>query len=246
MEVCMQACGLSVRSGSQTILKNLDFTIYKHKITAIIGMSGCGKTTLLKTLHRSADFQDATVTGEIRLEGENIQAWPATLVRQKIGLVSQKPTPFPFSIWKNMTYALHYYGIRKRQDQEPIIRECLEKAGLWDEVGQHLEWDARDLSGGQQQRLCIARSLTVRPQILLLDEPCSSLDIRNTLKIEETLKKLRQSCSIVMVTHNLTQARRLADYTCFMEDGRAVEFAPTIELFEAPQKKETRDYLAFM
>lgn len=246
MEISMQACNLFVRIGSQAILHDMNLTIYKHKITAIIGMSGCGKTTLLKTLHGSVDFRDTTVTGRMELEGDDIRTWPTSRIRQQIGLISQKPTPFPFSIWKNMTYALHYYGIRNRQDQELIVRDCLEKAGLWDEVEQQLERDARELSGGQQQRLCIARGLTVRPKVLLLDEPCSSLDIRNTLKIEEMLKTLCHLCSIVIVTHNLTQARRLADYTLFMENGRAIEFAPTEKLFETPEKKETQEYLAFM
>ena len=228
----------------KTVLKDVNTAIPAGKITAIIGPSGCGKSTMLKAINRMLELEkDADVTGSILVNGRDVHAIPAEELRRKVGMVFQTPAPFPMSIYKNMTYAPQYYGIRGRQKLDQIVRENLEVTGLWEEVKDELNKSALKLSGGQQQRLCIARALTAGPEILLLDEPCSALDVKSTQIIEELLLKLKEQYTIVIVTHNLFQARRIADDCIFMLDGQLWEQNTTEELFNNPQRQETKDYL---
>ena len=229
---------------NKPVLENVNTAIRKNRITAIIGPSGCGKSTMLKAMNRMLELQsDAKIRGSIHLNGEDIQTIPADELRRRVGMVFQTPTPFPMSIYKNMTYAPLYYGIHGKQKLEQIVQEKLEVTGLWEEVKDELNKNALKLSGGQQQRLCIARALTADPEILLLDEPCSALDVKSTQIIEELLLKLKEHYTIVIVTHNLFQARRIADDCIFMLNGQLWEQNTTEELFNNPQKQETKDYL---
>ena len=228
----------------KTVLSGINAAIPAGKITAIIGPSGCGKSTLLKAINRMLELEtDVDTQGSIHLNGKDIHTIPAEELRRKVGMVFQTPTPFPMSIYKNMTYAPLYYGVRGKQKLEKIVRENLEVTGLWEEVKDELNKSALKLSGGQQQRLCIARALTAEPQILLLDEPCSALDVKSTQTIEELLLKLKETYTIVIVTHNLFQARRIADNCIFMLNGEIWEQNITEELFNNPQRQETKDYL---
>ena len=228
----------------KTVLEGVNTSIRRGRITAIIGPSGCGKSTLLKAMNRMLELQDdVTVKGSIHLEGQDIQTISADELRRRVGMVFQTPTPFPMSIYKNMTYAPLYYGAKGKQNLDKIVRENLEVTGLWEEVKDELNKSAMKLSGGQQQRLCIARALTAQPEVLLLDEPCSALDIKSTQIIEELLLKLKEQYTIIIVTHNLFQARRIADDCIFMLNGQLWEQNTTEELFNNPQKQETKDYL---
>ena len=229
---------------NKPVLEGVNTAIRKNRITAIIGPSGCGKSTMLKAMNRMLELQsDAKVRGSIHLNGQDIQTIPADELRRRVGMVFQTPTPFPMSIYKNMTYAPLYYGIRGKQKLEQIVQEKLKVTGLWEEVKDELNKSALKLSGGQQQRLCIARALTADPEILLLDEPCSALDVKSTQTIEQLLLKLKEQYTIVIVTHNLFQARRIADDCIFMLNGQLWEQNTTEELFNNPQKQETKDYL---
>ena len=229
---------------NKPVLENVNTAIRKNRITAIIGPSGCGKSTMLKAINRMLELQsDAKIRGSIHLNGQDIQTIPADELRRRVGMGFQTPTPFPMSIYKNMTYAPLYYGIHGKQKLEQIVQEKLEVTGLWEEVKDELNKNALKLSGGQQQRLCIARALTADPEILLLDEPCSALDVKSTQIIEELLLKLKEQYTIVIVTHNLFQARRIADDCIFMLNGQLWEQNTTEELFNNPQKQETKDYL---
>ena len=229
---------------NKTVLEGVNTTIRKNRITAIIGPSGCGKSTMLKAMNRMLELQsDAKIRGSIHLNGQDIQTISADELRRRVGMVFQTPTPFPMSVYKNLTYAPAYYGVSGRQKLDKIVRENLEITGLWDEVKDELNKSALKLSGGQQQRLCIARALTAQPEILLLDEPCSALDVKSTQIIEELLLKLKEQYTIVIVTHNLFQARRIADDCIFMLNGQLWEQNTTAELFNNPQKQETKDYL---
>ena len=228
----------------KTVLSGINAAIPAGKITAIIGPSGCGKSTLLKAINRMLELEsDAEITGSIHINGKDTHAIPAEELRRKVGMVFQTPAPFPMSIYKNMVYAPQYYGIRGRQKLDQIVRENLEVTGLWQEVKDELNKSALKLSGGQQQRLCIARALTAEPEILLLDEPCSALDVKSTQTIEELLLKLKEKYTIVIVTHNLFQAKRIADECIFMLNGEIWEQNSTEELFSNPQRQETKDYL---
>ena len=228
----------------KTVLSGINAAIPAGQITAIIGPSGCGKSTLLKAINRMLELEiDADTQGSIHINGKDIHAIPAEELRRKVGMVFQTPTPFPMSIYKNMTYAPLYYGVRGRQKLDKIVRENLEVTGLWEEVKDELNKSALKLSGGQQQRLCIARALTANPEILLLDEPCSALDVKSTQTIEELLLKLKETYTIVIVTHNLFQARRIADNCIFMLNGEIWEQNTTEELFNNPPRQETKDYL---
>ena len=228
----------------KTVLQGVNAAIRPNRITAIIGPSGCGKSTMLKAMNRMLELQkEAEVSGSIHLEGKDIHAMDAETLRRRVGMVFQTPTPFPMSIYKNMTYAPLYYGIKGRKELDKIVRENLEITGLWDEVKDELNKSALKLSGGQQQRLCIARALTAQPDILLLDEPCSALDVKSTEIIEQLLLKLKERYTIVIVTHNLFQARRIADDCIFMLNGQLWEQGTAEELFEHPQRQETKDYL---
>lgn len=228
----------------KTVLEGVNTAIRPGRITAIIGPSGCGKSTLLKAMNRMLETQkDAKVFGSIHLNGVDIHTMEPEVLRRKVGMVFQTPTPFPMSIYKNMTYAPQYYGITGKKNLDAIVREKLEVTGLWEEVKGELGKNALKLSGGQQQRLCIARALTADPEILLLDEPCSALDVKSTQIIEELLLKLKERYTIVIVTHNLFQARRIADDCIFMLNGQLWEQNTTEELFSNPRRQETKDYL---
>lgn len=228
----------------KTVLHGVNTSIRKNRITAIIGPSGCGKSTMLSAMNRMLDLEkSAEVFGSIHLGGKDIRAIPADELRRRVGMVFQTPTPFPMSIYKNMTYGSLYYGVRKKAELERLTRECLEVTGLWDEVKDELGKSALKLSGGQQQRLCIARALSVQPEVLLLDEPCSALDVKSTEIIEQLLLELRQRYTIVIVTHNLFQAKRIADDCIFMLNGELWEQGTSQQLFAEPKRQETRDYL---
>lgn len=244
MQDILEIKNLSIEIEGKKILKDIDINIRKNKITAIIGPSGCGKTTFLKSLNRLIEEENQIKKeGKIFFENKDISEFNLNELRKKIGLVFQNPAPFPFSIYKNMTYAPIYYGEKDKNILDKIVKDKLKDAGLYEEVKDELEKSALKLSGGQQQRLCIARSLTVNPEILLLDEPCSALDIQNTNKVEELLKKLSQKYTIVIVTHNLFQAKRLSDYTAFFLDGELVEYDKTENIFENPKEEKTKKYI---
>ena len=228
----------------KTVLEGVNTTSRRGRITASIGPSGCGKPTMRKAMNRMLELQgDAKIRGSIHLNGQDINTSSAAALRRRVGMVFQTPTPFPMSIYKNMTYAPQYYGVAGKQKLEKIVREKLEVTGLWEEVKDELNKRALKLSGGQQLRLCIARALTAEPEILLLDEPCSALDVKSTQIIEQLLLELKEKYTIVIVTHNLFQARRIADDCIFVLNGRLWEQNTTQELFSNPQRQETKDYL---
>lgn len=227
-------------------LYGVSIPLYERQVTALIGPSGCGKTTFLRTLNRMNDLIPGTRTqGEAWLDGENIYSKriDVVLLRQRIGMVFQRPNPFPKSIFENIAYGLRVQGKSKKQIEE-AVEQSLRGAALWDEVKDRLKASALSLSGGQQQRLCIARALAVRPEVLLMDEPCSALDPIATLKIEELIAELVKDYTIVIVTHNMQQAARVSQFTGFFLSGKLIEHARTVDLFERPQKKQTEDYIS--
>ncbi|MCT4509628.1 MAG: phosphate ABC transporter ATP-binding protein [Tepidibacter sp.] len=235
---------LSVAFDNKKILKNINMAIKEKKITAIIGPSGCGKSTFIKCLNRMVDEEkNAVINGEILFERKNIRDIEKEYVRENIGMVFQSPTPFPLSIYDNMAYAPLYYGVKDKKKLKSIVEEKLKLTNLYEEVKDNLNMKATKLSGGQQQRLCIARTLTVEPKIILLDEPCSALDIKNTENIENMLKKLSDKYTIVIVTHNLSQAKRIAGYTAFILNGEIVEYKETDDLFNNPDDLRTKQYI---
>lgn len=235
----------SVRSyyGTKQVLNNIEMDFKKNSITAIIGPSGCGKSTLLLALNRMLEEYQGRNEGEILFKGKNLFTYPKEEIRKQIGMVFQKPTPFPLSIYKNLTYAPLYYGIRDKKKLKEIVENNLKKAGLYEEVKNNLNDSALKLSGGQQQRLCIARALTVEPEVLLLDEPCSALDVKNTINIEQMLLELAKEYTIIIVTHNLAQAKRIADYTAFLLDGQLIEYDQTTKIFSDPKDARTKAYI---
>lgn len=223
---------INVFYGDKKILDNINIEFERNKITSIIGPSGCGKTTLLKTINKIIlEENNAQITGDMEFDGINSNNIPIEILRKNIGIVFQNPTPFPMSIYKNISYALKYYGYNKKYLEKKII-DILKSVNLYDEVKDKLNTSALKLSGGQKQRLCLARSLTVEPNILLLDEPCSSLDIVNSEKIENTLIKLKENYTIIIVTHNINQAKKISDNTIFMRDGKIIESGKTFEILE--------------
>jgi phosphate transport system ATP-binding protein len=228
--------------GSKQILFDISFGIAANKITSLIGPSGCGKSTLLRTLNRMYEtVRGARLQGEILLDGQSILGQDVTSLRRRIGMVFQRPNPFPKSIFDNVAY-----GLRINRAKVPLseaVEKSLRRAALWDEVKDHLHKSAYELSGGQQQRLCIARALAVDPEVLLLDEPCSALDPISTAKIEELLVQLKDSCTIVTVTHNMQQAARISDFTAFLLTGQLIEFSPTPQLFTMPGDPRTEAYI---
>lgn len=232
--------------GAKQALYDVSLSIRERQVTALIGPSGCGKTTFLRTLNRMNDLIPGTRTeGEAILDGENIYAKTVdvVLLRQRVGMVFQRPNPFPKSIFDNVAYGLRIQGRSKKQIKE-MVEQSLRSAALWDEVKNRLSTSALGLSGGQQQRLCIARALAVKPEVLLMDEPCSALDPIATLKIEELITSLSQDYTIVIVTHNMQQAARVSQFTGFFLSGKLIECAPTVSVFEHPQRKETEDYIS--
>ena len=233
---------INVFYGDKKILDNINIEFERNKITSIIGPSGCGKTTLLKTINKIIlEENNAQITGYIEFDGINSNNIPIEILRKNIGIVFQNPTPFPMSIYKNISYALKYYGYNKKHLENKII-DILKSVNLYDEVKDKLNTSALNLSGGQKQRLCLARSLTVEPNILLLDEPCSSLDIVNSEKIENTLIKLKENYTIIIVTHNINQAKKISDNTIFMRDGKIIEIGKTVEILENSKDLIERDY----
>lgn len=233
---------INVFYGDKKILDNINIEFERNKITSIIGPSGCGKTTLLKTINKIIlEENNAQITGYMEFDGINSNNIPIEILRKNIGIVFQNPTPFPMSIYKNISYALKYYGYNKKHLENKII-DILKSVNLYDEVKDKLNTSALKLSGGQKQRLCLARSLTVEPNILLLDEPCSSLDIVNSEKIENTLIKLKENYTIIIVTHNINQAKKISDNTIFMRDGKIIESGKTVEILENSKDLTERDY----
>lgn len=226
-------------------LKHISLTIPEKQITAFIGPSGCGKSTLLKSLNRMNDLvPGCRVEGDVRLDGEDIFAdIDVNRLRRRVGMVFQKPNPFPMSIYDNVAYGPRSHGIRNRKELDQIVQDSLEQAGLWEEVKDRLHTSAASMSGGQQQRLCIARALAVKPEVLLMDEPTSALDPISTAHIEELCRKLKEDYTIVIVTHNMQQAVRISDQTAFFLLGTLVECGPTEQLFAHPREKKTEEYI---
>ena len=227
-------------------LKNVDLTIHEKKVTAFIGPSGCGKSTLLRTMNRMYDlYPKQRAEGEILFRGKNIldSDVDVNMLRARVGMVFQKPTPFPMTIRENIAFGVRLYERLSTADMNDRIEWALHKAALWNEVKDKLDQSGLSLSGGQQQRLCIARTVAVKPQIVLLDEPTSALDPISTAKVEELVDELKQDYTIAIVTHNMQQAARISDFTAYMYLGELIEFGPTKELFLKPRKKATEDYI---
>lgn len=246
METKISTSDLNLYYGNNHALKNINLDIYENQITAFIGPSGCGKSTYLKTLNRMNDLvPNVTINGKVWIDGEDIYdpKVDTTLLRKKVGMVFQQPNPFPMSIYDNIAYGPRIYGIKGKAELDAIVEKSLRGAALWDEVKDRLKRSALGLSGGQQQRLCIARALAVEPEILLMDEPTSALDPISTLKIEDLMGELKKNYTVVIVTHNMQQATRIADYTAFFLVGEVVEYAPTTDLFSHPREKKTEDYI---
>ena len=246
METKISTSDLNLYYGNNHALKNINLDIYENQITAFIGPSGCGKSTYLKTLNRMNDLvPNVTINGKVLIDGEDIYdpKVDTTLLRKKVGMVFQQPNPFPMSIYDNIAYGPRIHGIKGKAELDAIVEKSLRGAALWDEVKDRLKRSALGLSGGQQQRLCIARALAVEPEILLMDEPTSALDPISTLKIEDLMGELKKNYTVVIVTHNMQQATRIADYTAFFLVGEVVEYALTTELFSHPREKKTEDYI---
>ncbi|WP_288702795.1 phosphate ABC transporter ATP-binding protein PstB [uncultured Clostridium sp.] len=246
METKISTSDLNLYYGKNHALKNINLDIYENQITAFIGPSGCGKSTYLKTLNRMNDLvPNVTINGKVWIDGEDIYdpKVDTTLLRKKVGMVFQQPNPFPMSIYDNIAYGSRIHGIKGKAELDAIVEKSLRGAALWDEVKDRLKRSALGLSGGQQQRLCIARALAVEPEILLMDEPTSALDPISTLKIEDLMGELKKNYTVVIVTHNMQQATRIADYTAFFLVGEVVEYAPTTDLFSHPREKKTEDYI---
>ncbi len=231
--------------GEFQALKNISLDVGQNSVTAFIGPSGCGKSTLLKSINRMNDLvEGCRITGEFLLDGENIyQNIDVNLLRRRVGMVFQKPNPFPMSIYENIAFGLKTHGITKKSEIDEIVEKSLKSAAIWNEVRDRLKKNALSLSGGQQQRLCIARALAVSPEVLLMDEPTSALDPISTLKIEELLFELKKDYTIIIVTHNMQQATRVSDMTGFFLHGELVEYDETGELFSMPKDKKTEDYI---
>lgn len=246
MENKIKARNLNLYYGEKHALKNVDLDIKENRITAFIGPSGCGKSTFLKTLNRMNDYVNGVkITGNITLDEEDIydSRVDTTVLRKKVGMVFQQPNPFPMSIYDNVAYGPRIHGIKNKKELDKIVEDSLKAAALYDEVADRLSTSALGLSGGQQQRLCIARALAVEPEIILLDEPTSALDPISTLKIEELLLVLKDKYTIAIVTHNMQQASRIADYTAFFLVGEMIEYGKTKDVFSLPQDKRTEDYI---
>ncbi|WP_054339665.1 phosphate ABC transporter ATP-binding protein PstB [Neptunomonas antarctica] len=242
----LQVKDLRLSYGDKEALHGINMDIPKRRVTAFIGPSGCGKSTLLRCFNRMNDLvDDCNISGQILLDGNNIfeRTVDVADLRRRVGMVFQKPNPFPKSIYENVAYGLRIQGIKKKRDIDETVEWALRSAALWDEVKDRLHESALGMSGGQQQRLVIARTIAVKPEVLLLDEPASALDPISTLKIEELIHDLKNDFTIVIVTHNMQQAARVSDYTAFMYMGDLIEFGVTDTLFTNPEKKQTEDYI---
>ena len=238
--------GLNFYYGAYRALADNNVNLYQNKVTAFIGPSGCGKSTLLRVLNRIYDlYPNQWAEGEVMLDGENIlrPGQDVNLLRAKVGMVFQKPTPFPMTIYENIAFGLRLYEQLPKSELDGRVEDALKRGALWDEVKDKLGASGLSLSGGQQQRLCIARTVAIRPEVILLDEPCSALDPISTAKIEELIDELKDDYTIVIVTHNMQQAARVSDFTAFMFLGELIEFGATANLFAAPTDQRTQDYI---
>ena len=232
--------------GGFQALKNINLEIPSRKVTAFIGPSGCGKSTLLRVLNKMyALYPEQRAEGEVLMDGENLLTTrqDVSLIRAKIGMVFQKPTPFPMSIYENVAFGVRLFEDLSKRDMDERVEWALARAALWAEVRTKLNQSGHSLSGGQQQRLCIARGIAIKPEVLLLDEPCSALDPISTAKIEELIHELKSDYTVVIVTHNMQQAARVSDYTAYMYLGELIEYGVTDEIFIKPKKKQTEDYI---
>jgi phosphate transport system ATP-binding protein len=245
-DICMKVENLDLYYGQKQALKQINMRISRKRVTAFIGPSGCGKSTLLRCFNRMNDLVDGVhIDGGILLDGQDIYAKTVNVadLRRRVGMVFQKPNPFPKSIYENVAYGLRLQGVRSRRVLDEVVENALRGAALWDEVKDRMHDNALGLSGGQQQRLVIARAIAIEPEVLLLDEPASALDPFSTLKIEELIYELKSRYTIAIVTHNMQQAARVSDYTAFMYMGELIEIGTTSELFTNPVKKQTEDYI---
>jgi len=245
-DICLEVDGLCLSYGEKQALNDIKMSIPRKRVTAFIGPSGCGKSTLLRCFNRMNDLVDSVnITGGIKLDGDDIYAKDVdvSILRRRVGMVFQRPNPFPKSIYENVAYGLRLQGINNRAIIDEKVEWALKSAALWDEVSNRLHDSAMGLSGGQQQRLVIARAIAIEPEVLLLDEPASALDPISTLKIEELIDELKSQYTIVIVTHSMQQAARVSDYTAFMYLGDLIEHGPTRKLFTNPEKKQTEDYI---
>ncbi len=244
--VKLEVKDLNFYYGKFHALRDVNLSIFEKKVTAFIGPSGCGKSTLLRTFNRMYElYPGQRAEGEINLDGENVlkSKMDISLIRAKIGMVFQKPTPFPMSIYDNIAFGVRLFEKLSKGEMDERVEWALTKAALWNEVKDKLHQSGNGLSGGQQQRLCIARGVAIKPEVLLLDEPCSALDPISTAKIEELITELKEDYTVVIVTHNMQQAARCSDYTAYMYLGELIEYGETDNIFIKPQRKETEDYI---
>jgi len=240
----LSTANLNLYYGSFYALKNVDFNVHQKTITALIGPSGCGKSTLLRCFNRMNDLiDDIKITGDIFVNKQNLNDIDIIELRKKVGMVFQRPNPFPFSVYENMIYGLKIHGMNNKKRNLQIVEKCLMAVGLWDELKDKFHLSALSLSEEIKQRLCIARLLTVEPEIILLDEPCSALDPIATMRVEELMLELKKDYTILIVTHNMQQAARVSDYTGFMLLGELIEFGETSQIFTSPQDKKTDGYI---
>ncbi|RFF32872.1 phosphate ABC transporter ATP-binding protein PstB [Wenzhouxiangella sediminis] len=245
-DICIETRGLNLYYGEDQALKNVNLRIPRNRVTAFIGPSGCGKSTLLRCFNRMNDLIDiCRIEGEILIDGQDIHHRDVDVAehRRRVGMVFQKPNPFPKSIFENVAYGLRLQGVNDRRKLAEVVENALRSAALWDEVKDRLDDNAFGLSGGQQQRLVIARAIAIEPEVILLDEPCSALDPISTAKVEELIIELKDRYTIVIVTHNMQQAARVSDFTAYMYMGEMVEFDDTSRLFTNPRRRATEDYI---
>lgn len=245
-KICFNIKDMNLYYNDFHALKNINMQILKGKVTAFIGPSGCGKSTFLKSLNRMNDLiEGCKIKGKILLDDVNIyKKYDVNTLRKKVGMVFQKPNPFPMSIYDNIVFGPKTHGTKNKDKLDNIVEECLKDVGLWGDLKDRLKQSALSLSGGQQQRLCIARTLAVNPEVILMDEPTSALDPISTLKIEELINKLKKDYTIIIVTHNMQQAMRISNKTAFFLLGEVIEFDDTEKIFKKPKDKKTQDYIA--
>ncbi len=246
MSTIFKVKNLNLHYGEKHVLKNVDMDINTNKVTAFIGPSGCGKSTFLRCLNRMNDLVDSCkISGEILLDNENIYKSKVDVVklRSRVGMVFQKPNPFPMSIYENVAYGPKCQGVKDKKILDELVENSLKNAALWDEVKDRLNENALGMSGGQQQRLCIARAIAMEPEVILMDEPTSALDPISTKKIEDLIDKLKEKYTIIIVTHSMQQAKRISDYTAFFLMGEVIEFDTTASMFTNPKDKKTEDYI---
>jgi len=245
-DIEIESRNLNLWYGSAQALKDVSISIEKNRVTALIGPSGCGKSTFIRCINRMNDLiKGCRITGKVLFEGRDVYEKDVDVVvlRKRIGMVFQKPNPFPMSIYDNIAYGPRIHGMKAKRKLDEVVEDSLKAAALWDEVGDILDKPALDLSGGQQQRLCIARTLAVKPDVILFDEPCSALDPISTAKIEDLISTLKRDYTIIIVTHNMQQAARVSDQTAFFLLGEMIEFGKTKQIFENPVKKSTENYI---